>query len=120
MAGFVDFDDVDPAVSALLTRQAQKAKAKRLPPKERRRLAQEKQRAKERLAGRVNWDLPPALKKRLNALAKAEGVPVSQLAALLLLHGLNALENGRISLEKIPSDSPRFRYVLQLPKISDK
>jgi hypothetical protein len=44
----------------------------------------ERERAQKRLANRVNLDLPIDLKKRLEILAKKEGVPVMQLFAFLL------------------------------------
>ncbi len=117
MSGFVDFGDVDPAVSALLGEQKKRGEEKRLSPRERRRKARERGRAKRRLAGRVNWDLPPALKARLNAIAEEEGVPVSQLATALLIEGLKRLQSGELSLRKVYSDSPRFRFVLELPDV---
>ncbi len=119
MSGFVNFDDVDPAVSALLGKQRQREGEKRLSPRERRRKARERERAKRRLAGRVNWDLPPALKERLNAIAEEEGVPVSQLATVLLIEGLRRLRSGELQLRKYYSDSPRFRFVLEVPEVPE-
>jgi hypothetical protein len=85
----------------------------RLPRNERRQKASARRKAKQRLPGRVNWDLP-LVKQRVVELAEQHGVPASQLASLLLLHALDELEQGQIDVDhrKRPSDSPRYHWNL--------
>jgi len=123
--GFVDFEEIyDPAIASTIShgqqrqadaRLSKEARQKKI--KERRKEREERERAKARLAGRVNWDLPPWLKERIVDRAKREGVPISQLAAALLIEGLAQYEAQQIDLDKIPSASPKFDFLLSLPKL---
>jgi hypothetical protein len=78
----------------------------------------EKQRQENRKAGRVQYDLPPETKDDVAALAEELGVPQSQVAALLLEHGLEAVKKGEVDLSQylVPSRSPLFDYNLNLEK----
>lgn len=111
-------DQLDPSIDIVLQNQERKQAESRLPPKERSAKTKEKRRAQERLPGRVNLDLPVELKQRLFALAEREGVPVSQLAAFLLLDGAARLEApegpGLLLGYKKFSTSPKYRHVLDL------
>ena len=111
-------ETIDPAVAELLGTLESKQVEARLPKKERSAKTKERRRAQERLPGRVNLDLPVELKQRLFGLAEREGVPVSQLAAFLLLDGAAALEtktgSDLLLGYKKPSSSPKYRHVLDL------
>jgi hypothetical protein len=85
--GFTSFNDlpgVDPAVESLLGQGQRRKEESHLPKEKRSQRKKEQERAKKRLANRINLDLPIELKKQLEMLAKKEGVPVSQLVAFLL------------------------------------
>ncbi len=108
---------IDPAVAALLGNQAKRQAEMQLPTKERVRKAKQRQKDKERLERRVNWEIPTVLKSQINELADAEEVPASQVASLLILLGLQDLAANRVRIWdfKIPSTSPRYNFVLSLP-----
>jgi len=109
---------IDPAVAEILTGLERRRAEAHLPPRARQKKAQERAKAKARLPRRVNWDLPVAIKRRVNALAKEHQVPASQVAALLLSEGLRRLEAGELRLEayRVPSKSPRYRWNLDLSR----
>ena len=79
-----DLPGVDPAVESLLGQGQRRQVESHLPKNERSHKKKERERAQKRMANRINLDLPVDLKKRLEHLAKKEGVPVSQLVAFLL------------------------------------
>jgi len=119
--GFTSFNDlpgVDPAVESLLGQGERRQVESHLPPKERSRKKNERERAKQRIPGRIGLDLPVELKHRLSALAQKEGVPISQLVAFLLYEPVNLLERKRISLwgYKTASSSPKFDSNLDLQR----
>lgn len=113
---FVDFGGLDPAVADLTKQGERRRDRSPVARKKRDKEIQEKRRAKARLARRVNWDLPPELKDRINALAEDHRTPASQVAAVLLAYGLAALERDDLDLDdyKTPSDSPRYDWNLSL------
>lgn len=76
----------------------------------------ERKRTEARKKRRATYDLPPALKQRIAALGKEHQCPASQIAHLLLLHGLKELEAGNIEIEsrKYPSKSPLFEWNLRI------
>lgn len=51
------------------------------------------------------------------AVAKHKECSVSNIAAVLLMHGLKLLNNGGVELDKYkaPSHAPRFETVLEIP-----
>jgi hypothetical protein len=118
LTSFGNFPAADPAVETLLGQGERRQAEARLPKQERQRKKKERERARKRLAGRVNLDLPPELKKRLETLAKKEGVPISQLAAFLLYEPLHKLETRETSLwgYKLPSGCPKFEFTLDLTR----
>ena len=105
---------IDPAVAVLLEDLTHRERRRSMSKRER--AAHDK--AQRRLARRVNWDLPPALKERIKRLASAEEIPESQLAAWLLLRGLAGLDDEALTEElaahKEPSRSPRYAWNLRL------
>jgi len=107
---------LDPAVADILDGMQRKQEERKLPTAERKRKASERMRAKERLSGRVNYDLPEGIKQRLRELARHERVPESQLAALALARFLADVAAGRVRLSdyRKPSRSPKFDWTLDL------
>ena len=118
LTAFGNLPTADPAVESLLGQGERRQAEARLPRQERQRKKKEREQARKRLAGRVNLDLPVELKKRLEALAKKEGVPLSQLAAFLLYEPLRQLERRETSLwvYKLPSGCPKFEFTLDLKR----
>jgi hypothetical protein len=90
----------------------------RLPKTERSRKKKERERAQKRIPNRINLDLPQGLKKRLEVLAKREGVPISQLVAFLLFIPIYQLEKRTISLwgYKTASGCLKFECNLDLKR----
>jgi hypothetical protein len=62
------------------------------------------------------YDLPEPIATAAEIYAKNEGIPASQLVALLLIHGIQNLQEGKIVLDKTPSRSPLFDFNLILPE----
>jgi hypothetical protein len=83
-----------------------------------RRKAREQEKMRSRKAHRATYDLPPALRERIRALAEEQGIPASQLVTLALLRFLRAWDDGDapISRYKTPSRSPRYAWNLELPR----
>jgi hypothetical protein len=107
---------IDPAVAGLLSNFEERQADAHLPAKERKKKAKERKKIRARRERRVTYDLPPSLKQRIAELAEQHRVPASQIAALLLDHGLKALESGAIDLDehKIESRTPRYDANLDL------
>jgi hypothetical protein len=105
---------IDPSTAEILEDLERKQSEARLPVQERRKRIKAREKAKARLAGRVNWDLPPALKERVFSIAEEHRIPASQIATFLLDAGLERLESGEIDFEplKTPSESPRYDWNL--------
>jgi hypothetical protein len=122
--GFTVFDDlpgVDPAVESLLGQGQRRQVESHLPQNERLQKKKERERAKRRNPNRINLDLPQDLKKRLEVLAKKEGVPISQLVAFLLYEPVHLLENRTISLwgYKTSSGCRKFEWNIDLKRHAD-
>ena len=123
--GFTSFDNlpgIDPAVESLLDQGQRRQDEARLPRTERSRKKKERERAEKRKPNRINLDLPVDLKKRLELLAKKEGVPISQLVAFLLYEPVHQLESKAISLwsYKTASGCPKFECNLDLKRKADE
>lgn len=123
--GFTGFDDlstVDPAVESLLNQGERRNVESHLPKNLRSQRKKERERAQKRLANRVNLDLPVDLKKRLEILAKKEGVPVSQLVAFLLYGPVHQLETRMISLwgYKTSSGCRKFEWNIDLKRYAEE
>jgi hypothetical protein len=122
MTSFSDLSVVDPAVEPLLGQGQRRQDEARLPRTERSRKKKERERAEKRKPNRINLDLPVDLKKRLELLAKKEGVPISQLVAFLLYEPVYQLESRVISLwgYKTASGCPKFECNLDLKRRADE
>jgi macrodomain Ter protein organizer (MatP/YcbG family) len=123
--GMTSFDDlpvIDPAVDSILGEVQRRQVEARLPKNERSRRKKERERAEKRKPNRINLDLPVDLKKRLEHLAKKEGVPVSQLVAFLLYEPVQQLESRAISLwgYKTASGCPKFECTLDLKRRAEE
>jgi hypothetical protein len=59
------------------------------------------------------YKLPEPLVERLNAMAKAHRVGVSDLVGFLLTDGLNRIESGELKLKTRPLDVRVIEYVLE-------
>jgi hypothetical protein len=119
--GFTRFQDlpgIDPAVESLLGQGQRRQVEAHLSKNERSRKKKERERAQERIPGRIGLDLPVELKHRLIALSQKEGVPTSQLVAFLLYEPVYLLEHKRTSLwgYKTASTSPKFDSNLDLKR----
>ncbi len=122
MTSFADLPGVDPAVELLLGQGQRRQVEAHLPKIERSRKKKERERARKRMPNRINLDLPVDLKKRLELLAKKEGVPISQLVAFLLYEPVHQLESRAISLwgYKTASGCPKFECNLDLKRRADE
>ncbi len=123
--GFTGFDaisGVDPAVKCLVNQGQHRNAESHLQKKLRSQRKKERERAQKRLANRVNLDLPVDLKKRLETLAKKEGVPVSQLVAFLLYIPVQQLETRVISLwgYKTSSGCRKFEWNIDLKRYGEE
>ena len=119
--GFTSFENlpgVDPAVESLLGQGQRRQVESHLPKNQRSQRKKERERTQKRLVNRVNLDLPVDLKKRLEVLAKKEGVPVSQLVAFLLYGPVQQLEKHMISLwgYKTASGCRKFEWNIDLKR----
>ncbi len=120
--GFNALSGVDPAVECLINQGQYRNDESHLPKNLRSQRKKERERAQKRLANRVNLDLPVDLKKRLETLAKKEGVPVSQLVAFLLYIPVQQLETRVISLwgYKTSSGCRKFEWNIDLKRYSEE
>jgi hypothetical protein len=120
--GFDDLSIVDPAVESLLNQGQRHSIESHLPRNLRSQRKKERERAQKRLANRINLDLPVDLKKRLEILAKKEGVPVSQLVAFLLYSPVHQLETRMISLwgYKTSSGCRKFEWNIDLQRHAEE
>ena len=105
---------IDPTVADILDSQQRRQAETHLSPKERKKKVREREKIQERRQKRVTYDLPPAIRQQITDTATKHSVPASQIAALLLQHGLGALDRGEIDLDahKKPSKSPRYDWNL--------
>lgn len=79
-----------------------------------RKKVRESEKIRARRPQRVTYDLPPALRGRIKALADAERIPASQVVTLALLRFLRAYDAGDHDLgAKQPSRSPRYDWNLE-------
>jgi hypothetical protein len=122
LTSFEELPGVDPAVESLLGQGQRRQDEARLTRTERSRKKKERERAQKRKPNRINLDLPVDLKKRLEQLAKKEGVPISQLVAFLLYEPVHQLESRAISLwgYKSASGCPKFECNLDLKRRADE
>jgi hypothetical protein len=117
--GLTDFNDLgglDPAVEAIIREGGRRRRESQLPVSERKKRVRERKKSQSRRGRRAVYDLPPDMIAAVKELAEAHRVPASQVAALLLTVGLEALEGGEVDIDayKVPSDSPRYEWNLDL------
>jgi hypothetical protein len=119
---FENLPSVDPAVESLLGQGQQRQKESHLPKGERSHKKKERERTQTRKPYRITLDIPLDLKKKLENLAKSEGVPISQLVAFLLYEPLRFLEQKTISLwgYKTASGCPKFESNLDLKRKAEE
>ncbi len=106
------------SVDALLAATERREKEAHLSHAERTRLARLRRREKDRQRGRLHIDLPVEIKDRLMALAKREGVPVSQLIVFMVIGPLTEMEAASNPLWGYlkPSRCAKFDSVIDLEK----
>lgn len=75
---------------------------------------QRKEKVRQAARVRVFFDVPDWLRDAVMQAAEAEGTSASSLAAALLDAGLRELSAGRLDLQKRPSDSPRFEWIVEV------
>lgn len=82
-----------------------------------RKKTREQEKIRERKAHRATYDLPPALRQRIQDLAAEHALPASQLVTLALLRFLRDYQEGAVPLGryKQPSRSPRYDWNLSFP-----
>ena len=100
--GFVDFSDLDPAVSALIG-DGQRRQATRTMTK-----AQKRQAAR----NRMTFDLSPEVSAALVDMAAELSVPVSQLAEVLIKRGQEHTSMDELMDMRLPARSMRYEFVL--------
>ena len=102
---------LDPAVAAILGDGDRRERERRLGRAERRK------RARDRARSKATYDLPDRIIDEIKRVAERESCSASSLVGFLLAYGLNALEQGTLSLEGHfkPSRSPRFDWILEIP-----
>lgn len=76
--------------------------------------AQQRELARQQARVRVTLDIPDWLKPLLLDTAENEHVSGSSLAAFILARGLRDVREGKLLLRKIPSDSPRFEFLVDV------
>lgn len=105
--------DLTQKLEALEQSQAQAHRT----PHEQDRRRRDRARTLARREQRVTYDLPPMLRRRLQALGEDLRIPASQLAALAIGRFLNDYAAGAVDLGayKQPSRSPRYDWNLRLP-----
>jgi hypothetical protein len=110
---------IDPAVADLLKQDQHRQEQRAAPLAERQR--RHKEREKARARNRKMLDLPVALTDILTDLAERYRCPESQIAALLMVQGLEDLLSGKLDVFsfRIPSRSPRydFNLVIEVPEL---
>jgi hypothetical protein len=76
----------------------------------------------ERRGRRALYDLPPDLIRRISQLAETYRLTNSMVAGTLLIQGLRDIQDGNLDLSKlrIPSDSPRYDFRIDLMNLIKK
>lgn len=75
---------------------------------------QRKEKARQAARVRVFYDVPDWVRDAIQEQAELERTSASSLAAALLAEGLWALRAGKVDLQKRPSDSPRFDWIVEV------
>ena len=110
---------IDPTVANLLGDMNRDTERRRLPAKEKKRQAKEREKMAAR--NRMTLDIPPEIEQRLTELANQYHVPVSQLFTYLVYAGLHLLDEGSIDPLWcfVPTNSPRYSYNLEYKRFDD-
>ena len=111
---------IDPTVADIIGQAEQRQEDAQLPPKEREKKERERQKIRDRREKRVTYDLPPALKQRVAELAEEHRVPASQVAALLITLGFEALDQIDLAALKTPTKTPRYEHNLDLERLKGR
>lgn len=104
---------LDPAVEATLADPIYGSVNRK---KARRTEGQKNKAVRDKVRAKVTYDWPEELADRITAIARDEKVPANQLAALLVMAGLEMLDAGKIDIRsrKYPARSPRFEFFVRL------
>jgi hypothetical protein len=121
--GLTDFRDLgglDPAVESVLSEGQKRRREAQLPLSERKKKVRQRRKSRARRGRRAVYDMDPDLIEQVKEIAQAHRVPASQVAALLITVGLEALEGEGVDIEalKTPSDSPRYEWNLDLSRLA--
>lgn len=100
--------ELSPDVEAVLSGGARRQDDRRLSP------AQKKERARQAARVRVTLDLPDWLKGELLRVAEDEQTTASSVAAFFIARGIRGWRQGKLRLPKLPSESPRFEYLVDV------
>ncbi len=109
---------IDPAVAQLLEGLEKLRAAEQVPERTREKKNREHAKIQARRERRATYDLPPALRLQIKALAEEQRVPASQIVTLALARFLSEYSAGTVDLEglKRPSRSPRYDWNLAIPE----
>lgn len=100
------WDELSPDVGAIITNGQKREQERKLTP------AQRKERDRQAKRVRLVYDGPQWLKDEVKRIAQVELCSASTLGARLLAEGLRAYRAGNVELEKTPSKSPRFEFLI--------
>ncbi len=123
VTGFVDFDltqlEPDPAVAALLGQGTRREDERRLPAKERRKKA--RQREKDQKRSKALYDLPEELISEVARLATSHKTTASGICHLALARLLDEVATGSVQIRDYlqPIDSPRYENRVMTQKRTD-
>jgi hypothetical protein len=108
---FINFNGLDPAVSATITDGRRRQEQRHLSQTKR------KQAERDRARNRRMIDLPTDLEDEITRIAAEFDLPVSQVITFLLLRGLSGLDLVDIQERLVSSRSMRFGHNLDLREI---
>ncbi len=104
------WDELSPDVAAVMGDGERRKEERKLTQAQRK----EKQRQRERV--RMTLDMPDWLKAKLQAAADEEETSASSLGAFLLMDALRRYRRGEIDPPRVPSNSPRFAWIVDVPE----
>ena len=104
----MSWDNLSPDVDAILGGGERRQRERHLSP------AQKRERARQAARVRMTFDVPDWLKDELLRVADTEHTTASSVAAYLIARGIRALRRGEMRLPKIPSESPRFDFLVEV------
>lgn len=111
---------VDPDIARLMQQDQHRQEERTLPQAERKKRIKEREKMRKR--NRKVLDLPEHITDRLSQIAEQYGCPESQVAAFLLAHGIQDLDDEHLDLTPYlrPSRSPRYDHNLIYPESEDE